>query len=54
MIKEFFIQMFLLFMGVGCAILAIGYLNMILAGASVLALFFAAGSIIKRNTKNKE
>lgn len=48
-------EIFLLFVGVGCGILAVGYFSMILAGASVLALFFAAGSIINRNMKkNKE
>ncbi len=47
-------EIFLLFVGVGCGILAVGYLNMILAGTSVLSLFFAAGSIIRRNTKDKE
>ncbi len=44
-------EMFLLFVGLGCGILAIGYANVILGSASVLALFSAIGSIIKRKTK---
>jgi len=41
-------EIFLILVAIGCAILGVGYKNLILGGVSVLSGFFAMASLIKR------
>ena len=46
-------EIFFLLVAIACAILGIGYKNLILGGVAVLTGFFALASLIKRKKKSK-
>ena len=48
------LEIFFLLVAIACAILGVGYKNLILSGVSILTGFFAFASIIKRKKNNKE
>ena len=47
-------EIFLILVAIGCAILGVGFKNLILGGVSVLSGFFAMTSLIKRKKEQKE
>ena len=47
-------EMFFLFIAIGCGVLSIGFLNIILGGVCILAGFLAFASVIKRKKQAEE
>ena len=48
------IEMFLMFVGLACLILAVGYQNIILGGVFAVCGFFVVASIVLRRSKQKK